>query len=137
MAYRLEGSGKCHPRDDDNQARRRKDAFVKVLAISLIATVALSVGAGCGSTDSEDNSSGNNSGNAPALSEPVSDEEAQRRADCLQDIRSDRDSDDPREAAANDGCLDVYENDPRATDQNNDSSDDSDPTGDDRTSDDD
>ena len=62
---------------------------------------------------------------------PVSAKEAQRRADCLEDIRSDRDSDDPREAAADDGCLDVYENDPRVTDNDNDSSDDSDPTGDD------
>ena len=92
---------------------------MKILATALIAAAALSVGVGCGSTDSGDNSSGNNSGNtpaqsvparsAPARSAPVSAEEAQRRADCLEDIQSDKDSDDPREAAASDGCLDVYE----------------------------
>ena len=94
---------------------------MKILATSLVAAAALGVGVACGSTDAGDNSSGNNSGitpaqsapnsgNTPAQSAPVSAEEAQRRADCLQDIQSDRDSDDPREAAASDGCLDVYEN---------------------------
>jgi hypothetical protein len=77
---------------------------MNVLAASLVAAVALGVGVGCGSKDS-----GNNSGNTPARPAPVSAEEAQRWADCLDDIKGDRDSDDPREAAADDDCLDVYE----------------------------
>ena len=91
---------------------------MKIIAVALTA-VALVAGVGIGATQLGDNSE-QASGQDPrtpdsARSADSRAESSEKVADCREDALSDRDSDDPEEALADDGCHDVLDeggNDP-------------------------
>lgn len=86
---------------------------MKIIPVALIAAVALVAGVGIGATELGNNSqqaSGQNPQTPdpprPAGSRP---ESSEKLADCREDALSDRDSDDPEEALADDGCRGVLD----------------------------
>ena len=99
--------------------RGRDDSRMKFIAVALIAAVALVAGVGIGATEFGDHSQ-QASGQDPQTPDPARSadsrtESSEKVADCREDALSDRDSDDPEEALADDDCLGMLDeggNDP-------------------------